>query len=143
MTYQKVSASGLILNSAGEILLVRRSETDDFLPGIYELPGGGTDYLEDPVAGLIREIKEECGIEVKVLHPLTCFSFEMRHEGVDKHTVEIIYWCEFAGNQDIKLSFEHSDFKWVKFEELETINKDDNFVKMIKKLQNHPLIAAH
>src|SRR5581483_2006394 len=119
MTYQKVSASAVVLSKDGKVLMVRRSLDDEFLPGIFELPGGGTDFMEDPADGLKRELREECGIKVNVLHPLTAFSFKMPHEGVEKHTVEIIYLCEMVDEkQPIKLSFEHCDYKWATFEEI-------------------------
>lgn len=142
MTYQKVSASGLIFNNEGKVLMVKRSENDEFLPGVYELPGGGTEYLEDPEQSLEREILEECGVKVKVLHPLTTFSFEMNHEGVLKHTVEIIYLCQMENLQEISLSFEHSDYKWMSFEEILLIPNNNYFIQVIKKIQNHPLIPT-
>lgn len=142
MTYQKVSASGLVFNQQGKFLMLKRADDDDFLPGVFALPGGGTDYMEDPIKGLEREIKEECGIDAKVLHPLTAFSFKMTHEGVDKHTVEIIYLCRFEESQSIVLSFEHSDYKWVSFEEMKTLPNNDYFIKMISGLKNHPLVTT-
>jgi 8-oxo-dGTP diphosphatase len=142
MTYQKVSASGLILSQDGKVLMVKRAETDDFLPGVYELPGGGTEFMEDPIEGLEREIAEECGLRVKVSHPLTAFSFKMNHEGVEKHTVEIIYLCEVEGDPAIKLSFEHSDFKWMSFEEIIQTPDNEYFTKMMSDLQKHPLVAT-
>lgn len=141
MTHQKVSASGLIMNNQGKILMVKRSETDDFLPGVYELPGGGTDFMEDPVKGLEREIKEECGLKVVVKHPLTAFSFAMPHEGVKKHTVEIIYLCRLLQEQEVTLSHEHSDYKWLTFEEISSLSRNDFMTKLISNLKEHPLVA--
>ena len=140
MTYQKVSASGLVMNTKGQILLVKRADDDDFLPGVYELPGGGTDYLEDPVEGLKRELVEECGLKVNVEHPLTAFSFVMKHEGVDKHTVEIIYLCKLKNNQKVKLSFEHSDYKWLTFEDAQKMSLTDFMMNLINNIQKHPLL---
>lgn len=144
MTYQKVSASGLILNKEGKLLMVKRSDTDDFLPGFYGLPGGGTDYLEHPTEGLQREIKEECGLNVSIEHPLTAFSFTMNHEGVEKHTVEIVYLCKMEDEQDVKLSFEHSDYKWLGFDEVSNLPNIDTFMlKLINDLRMHPLISTY
>lgn len=63
---QEVSTNAIVLNADNEILFVRRSLKDDFLPGCWELPGGGSEYGETPQEALVREIKEECGIMVKV-----------------------------------------------------------------------------
>jgi 8-oxo-dGTP diphosphatase len=143
MTYQKVSASGLILNKAGKVLMVQRALDDDFLPGVYELPGGGTEFMEDPAKGLKREILEECGLNVKVSHPLTAFSFKMPHEGVEKHTVELIYLCKVETEQEIKLSFEHCDYKWASFEEILATEDNEGFTTMMRNIQRHPLIQAN
>jgi 8-oxo-dGTP diphosphatase len=140
MTHQKISSSGLIMDQTGRILMVKRSDLDTFLPGVYELPGGGTDFNEDPIEGLKREIMEETGIEVNVKHPLTTFSFMMEHEGVDKHTVEIIYLCGIDRDQEVRLSEEHSAFKWVYPEELATLGTTEFMGNLIQDLQSHPLI---
>ena len=140
MTYQKVSASGLVINKKGQILLLKRADNDDFLPGVYGLPGGGTDFMEDPAKGLEREIQEECGIRVDIKHPLTAFSFSMPHEGVEKHTVEIVYLCYMTKKQKIKLSFEHSEYIWSTFEEISQLSTTEFMINLIANLKNHPLL---
>lgn len=141
MTYQKVSSSGLVFNDNGQILMVKRSDNDDFMPGVYELPGGGTEFLEDPAESLQRELKEECGIEVEVGLPLTTWSFVMPHEGVEKHTVEIIYHCKVCKDQEVKLSHEHSDYRWVDLTEAVDITKEnDQLLNLLNNLKTHPLI---
>ena len=67
---QQVSVGGLIVNTDKEVLIVKRSERDDFLPGYWEIPGGGADYGEEPEEALKREIKEECGVSIEVKLPL-------------------------------------------------------------------------
>jgi 8-oxo-dGTP diphosphatase len=143
MTHQKISASGLVVDQSGKVLMVKRADNDTFLPGVYELPGGGTDFNEDPTEGLKREIREETGLEVNVDHPLTAFSFMMEHEGVEKHTVEIIYLCQFLGDQQVKLSFEHSDYRWINFDELITLETTDFMRDLILGLKEHPVLKTN
>ncbi len=50
-------AYAVITNKAQKLLVV-------FVRGRYHLPGGGIDNGEDPVAAVIREIKEETGLTV-------------------------------------------------------------------------------
>jgi 8-oxo-dGTP diphosphatase len=143
MNLQKVSASAVVLNKEGKLLVVKRAEDDNFLPGTWELPGGGVDFLEEPRVGVRRELKEECGIDVDVLHPLTEFSFVMPTEEGEKHTVEIIYLCLLSDDSPpVSLSFEHSDYKWVSFAELEVICSTDFMIKSIRQLEFHPLVAG-
>jgi 8-oxo-dGTP diphosphatase len=142
MTYQKASASGLIVNKSGKFLLIKRSETDDFLPGYFGLPGGGTEFNEHPVEGLKREIAEECGLTVEISHPLTAFSFVMPHEGVEKHTVEIVYLCKLTKRQKVNLSFEHCGYKWVNFSQIEKVKLNPILKELILNLKAHPLISS-
>jgi 8-oxo-dGTP pyrophosphatase MutT (NUDIX family) len=43
---QQVAVGGAIVNSDGKLLFVRRVADDEFMPGVWELPGGGTEYGE-------------------------------------------------------------------------------------------------
>ena len=67
------SASAIVRNDAGEILLERRS--DD---GRWSVPSGVIDPGEQPAAAVVREVFEETGVRVEVvrlagvaLHPMT------------------------------------------------------------------------
>jgi ADP-ribose pyrophosphatase YjhB (NUDIX family) len=51
--------SGVVINDEGEILLHRRSDN-----GKWSLPGGAMDPGEEPADALVREIREETGVEV-------------------------------------------------------------------------------
>ncbi len=57
-----VAACGLI-DSDGRVLLARRPEGKK-LAGLWEFPGGKLESGETPEAALIRELKEELGIDV-------------------------------------------------------------------------------
>jgi len=51
-----------------EILLIRRGKEP--WKGMLAFPGGFVDYGEDPEAAVLRELKEECGIDGKVVRLL-------------------------------------------------------------------------
>ncbi len=58
----KVSAAGYITNERGEVLLVKtfwRSET-------WEIPGGLVHEGESPLEAVVREVREESGIDVRI-----------------------------------------------------------------------------
>lgn len=58
-SFYRISAKALILDESRTKFLVTQ-EAD----GRWELPGGGIDHGEDPHATIIRETKEEMGLEV-------------------------------------------------------------------------------
>lgn len=140
MKRQIVVTSGLILNRNNEMLIVKRADDDGFMPGFWELPGGKTDHGEVPEDGLKREIFEECGLATSVISPLRTASYiNSKHK--EKHYVEIFYICELESpNQEVKLSFEHSDFKWVPFGHIPNVNMTDFMKDILKTIFAHPLL---
>ena len=85
------------------------------MPGMWELPGGCSDWGESPQEALAREILEECGLEIAVHHPLTTAHYTMIESGEHIHRVEIIFACTtiIGLDQSVKLSNEHEEFVWL------------------------------
>ena len=71
-----------LIDADGRVLLARRPSHKE-LGGLWEFPGGKLKVGETPEAALIRELKEELGIDVPLqcLAPLTfaSFSYEKFH----------------------------------------------------------------
>jgi 8-oxo-dGTP diphosphatase len=57
--------AGVITDARDRILLARRTDGRD-LAGLWEFPGGKVDPGETPEAALVRELREELGIEARV-----------------------------------------------------------------------------
>ena len=57
--------AGVITDARGRILLARRTEGRD-LAGLWEFPGGKVDPGETPEQALVRELREELGIDARV-----------------------------------------------------------------------------
>jgi len=57
--------AGVIRDARGRILLARRTAGRD-LAGLWEFPGGKVEPGESPEAALVRELREELGIEAEV-----------------------------------------------------------------------------
>lgn len=115
MKEQQVSVGALIVRSDKRFLLLKRSASETFLAGYWEIPGGGSDYGETPEEAVKREVKEECSLEVKVLAPLAVGHYMME----DKQRIEINFLCELVdGNAEPHMSIEHDEYVWVSPTEL-------------------------
>ena len=89
MTLLLVSAVALI-DIEGRVLLAQRPEGKS-LAGLWEFPGGKVEPGETPEACLIRELREELGIETQesCLAPLTFAS----HAYDDFHLLMPLFAC--------------------------------------------------
>jgi 8-oxo-dGTP diphosphatase len=55
-------ACGVLVNAEGRVLVADRPAGKD-MAGLWEFPGGKVEPLESPEAALVRELREELGIE--------------------------------------------------------------------------------
>ena len=87
----KPTASGLVLDGDGRILLARRAQAPD--QGKWDLPGGFLNEGEDPRDGLRRELMEETSLDVE---PLEFFDLVLDRYGDDddaQWTLNLYWTC--------------------------------------------------
>lgn len=98
-----------LIDADDRILIAQRPEGKQ-LAGLWEFPGGKIEPGERPETSLIRELREELGIEVKedCLAPLTFAS----HGYPDFHLLMPLYVCRRW--EGIVTSREGQALKWVK-----------------------------
>jgi 8-oxo-dGTP diphosphatase len=83
-------AAAALVDADGRVLLAQRPQGKQ-LAGLWEFPGGKIEPQERPEDGLIRELREELGIEVKeaCLAPLAFAS----HSYQDFHLLMPLWIC--------------------------------------------------
>ncbi len=102
----------VVLYKRGRILLLRRKD------GIWEFPGGGVDWGEQPEDSAIRELREETGISVqKPLRYLGITSATYKKGENEKHSIYLVYSAE-TDNDIVQLSGEHDEYRWLSKTEL-------------------------
>ena len=126
------SQKAIIFNEQGKFLTLRRTSTALTRPNTWDFPGGDLDFGEDAISSIIREIKEETGLEVKDLKPFDVES----HINEDGDFWITIGYTAIAVSEKVVLSFEHNEFKWVtakEFLELESAPKFRRFIGNLKQ----------
>lgn len=91
------------------ILIVSRSLNDEFLPGYYEIPGGGIDPRETILQGLERELFEETNLRIGTLKEYLGHFNAVSPSG---QTVRQFNFLIEPTHDEVKLSEEHSHFDW-------------------------------
>lgn len=95
-----------------KVLVAKRSKSMN-LAGYWEFPGGKIEEGEQPEGCLIREIKEELGIEIKIQSPLTPSKFDYSQGKI----IELIPFICTWQSGEINL-LEHEIIEWLEVGEL-------------------------
>ena len=102
-----VVVKGLI-NYDGKILIIQRSVDDEIGANIWECAGGKVDFGEDLENALIREVKEEVGLSIRVDKLLYAVTFKTNEH---RQAVILTYSC-IANDYIVTLSDEHKNYLW-------------------------------
>lgn len=116
--YQNPSSStaAFILNSKGELLVARRGKEP--AKGTLDLPGGFVDNGETGEQGMIREIKEETGLDIKEVEYLFSIPNIYRYSGMDIHTLDMFYLCHVDDDVCVKAADDAAECFWVPLREV-------------------------
>ena len=114
-----VAAGGIIFNSDGKTLLVKNPRKG------WEFPGGIVEQGETILQGLLREIKEETGLQVRIQNIAGIYSRISRkkgYNGVDKMPTIVVvdFLCQYLSGQ-LTTSAESIDMDWFSIEEAKKI----------------------
>ena len=119
-----------LIDADDRILLAQRPE-GKAMAGLWEFPGGKIEPGENPEAALIREMKEELGVETKpaCLAPISFAS----HGYDDFHLLMPLYICRRWWG--IARSREGQALKWVRAENLRDYSMPAADLPLVPALQ--------
>ena len=107
---------GAVVVDRGRVLLVRRGREP--LKGEWSIPGGMLELGEELTAGVVRELKEETGLDVAPLECILVFDRIMREGNrVKYHYVIIDYLCRRKRGRPRPAS-DVVDARWVRPDDL-------------------------
>jgi len=99
------------------LLLLKDS---DRIKGTWCFPGGHVDLETDPIKALGRELNEELGVK---LIKAALFNTAIKKYPSGKWKYVVYYKCLVKGS--IKLSHEHSEYKWICLKDLKSMTFRD------------------
>jgi ADP-ribose pyrophosphatase YjhB (NUDIX family) len=94
-------ACSAIIERGGRYLLARRRDI-----GWWNLPGGGLELDETVDAGLAREVREEIGVEMRIVRLVGVYSKPQKRE------VVLTFLCALADDATPTTSAEISEVGW-------------------------------
>jgi 8-oxo-dGTP diphosphatase len=122
-------AAAALIDAEGKILLAQRPE-GKAMAGLWEFPGGKVGKDETPEAALVRELREELGIETSTgcLWPLTFGS----HAYPDFHLLMPVFSCRVW--QGMPHAREGQKLAWVTKAELKNYEMPPADVGLVQTL---------
>ena len=117
------------------LLLVDHKKALLWLP-----PGGHVDINEHPVDTAHRELKEELGVKLPLLHTKPLFLSVTETVGLTAGHVDVSLWYVFSADSSKDYIFETDEFakiRWFSLSDLPLEKSDPHMSRFIKKLGKH------
>ena len=124
-------AVAAIIEKGDLILITKRSPNRDHAPNEWEAGiTGRVDQGETCEIAILREAKEELGIEIELITPFRTFHFYRGNEKAEHLGVN--FWTQYKSG-DIKLNMlEQTEYKWVQPEEALKHVTDKSIIDEVK-----------
>ena len=127
-----ISQAAIIIKN-GKLLILELASK----PGYWDIPGGRIDVNEgdDSIKSFRREIKEELDVSnFDIIDIIDYDIWYVNKSGNKQGVCALFFLIDNLNTYNIKLSFEHKNFKWISMNEL----GDDKFfwpgaVKILRK----------
>lgn len=104
----------IVLLKNNKVLLAKRSAQASVAPDCWSLPAGKVKFEEIPVEAVLREAKEEVGLDVEIMREVHCRALKIKKSGREAYRLIYTYLVKQKNEeQDICLNDEHSEYLWV------------------------------
>jgi 8-oxo-dGTP pyrophosphatase MutT (NUDIX family) len=123
-------AQKAIIIHDNQLLLIQKSSNDPYQPFKWEVPGGRLHSTEELDDGLVREVREEVGIEIIPGPPLSMWSWYLGDGPDSVRVIAVSRKCEAVGRDIDSSAQEDSDhigsWAWVPLDEVHTLDLISN-----------------
>lgn len=119
-----VVVAAIIQDEHGNFLCAKRGDWKS-LPGKWEFPGGKANAGEELAQALVREIKEELSVDIKVVR-----EFDRSTTG----DIELVcFVCDLVSEKP-STSTDHSELRWVCEKDLAALDWSEADLPAVKKI---------
>jgi 8-oxo-dGTP diphosphatase len=132
-------ATKAFIKYQNKILIIKESDkyADGTNAGKFDVPGGRIKPGQRFDESLLREIKEETGLEVKIGQSFFANEWRPVVKGVEWQVVGMFFECESASDKVI-LSQDHSEYLWINPADFKNYNLIENLQPAFEAyLHNH------
>ena len=109
-----VVGAAVVKNENGNVLVAQRRE-DQMLGGLWEFPGGKQESDESIFECVIRELKEELGIDVELDDKIMCVHHTYSHFTMEMH----MFWARIQSGEPRAIECRH--FKWIALKDIRSL----------------------
>ncbi len=127
---KQIDVSAALIFHNGKLLISQRHATAH-LGGLWEFPGGKREANETFEQCLVREIREELGIEISIGKQFE----EIFHDYADKSVRLKFFICELLSGEPKTLGC--AAFKWIGKSELADYEFPDADAQLLEKLRDY------
>ena len=128
---QKIVLAGVVFNKEGKVLILQRNENEDIYPGMWELPSGKREFFESSHNTLVREIREEAGLDIEIIQPCSVFEYKIEKPNEIRDSTQINFIVT-SNTSEVRLSEEHQNYAWVSRDEINKYKVSDETKKVIQ-----------
>jgi len=125
-----IGVFGIIKDGKNRVLLCLRNDYD-----LWNLPGGGLEKGETPWEGVVREIKEETGLNIKILRLIGVYSKP------DKNEIVFSFECKIISGK-LTLNKEAREIKYFSLNRIpkNTVKKQVGRIQDFFKKEKNPVL---
>lgn len=119
-----------LIEKDGKYLITKRSSDNNYMPNLWDTPGGTIHYGEAIDIALKREIYEETGLTCYQKEILFVYSFM---SGPSRHQFQLLYRCQYQKGDIHLTSGDHNEYRWLTLEELKNLPNKIAFLEAFTK----------
>ena len=130
---QKIILGGVVVKD-NRVLIIQRSADEEAYPNLWEIPSGKREPFEKSEDAVVREVKEETGLDVEVVMPISVFEFKVEKPDEIRDATQINFLVKLKGDQEVKISDEHQNFAWITKDEIDNYEISRETKDVVKKV---------